>query len=153
MNSQEISQAKPVIEKFFQLLGIKKEPIIRFQEDTLFIEIVDKEEGPEWIGEGGETLNTLEKLLHKILLNKTKRHFYLWIDINEYRKRREEYLRSLAQEAANEVALTRKEKELDPMSPRERRVIHLTLRDRPDVVTESRGEGKERRVVIKPSSL
>ena len=59
-------------------------------------------------------------------------------------------MRETANSVADEVALTKKEKELAPMPAYERRVIHLELADRKDVTTESIGEEPKRRVVIRP---
>jgi len=59
-------------------------------------------------------------------------------------------LKELAKSVADEVALTKKERILEPMSAYERRIIHLELASRPDVTTESIGKEPKRRVVIKP---
>ncbi|HEA84631.1 MAG TPA: hypothetical protein ENI04_01455 [Candidatus Wildermuthbacteria bacterium] len=70
------------------------------------------------------------------------------LDINDYKKRKEEYLRDLAKTTADEVVLLKQAKELPPMPPAERRIIHLSLQDRDDVASDSIGEGSERRVVV-----
>jgi len=75
--------------------------------------------------------------------------FYLSLDINDYKKNKEEYLRDLARTTADEVALFKREKELPPMAAAERRVIHTSLSSRDDVTSESVGEGLDRRVVIR----
>jgi len=59
-------------------------------------------------------------------------------------------LKKLSKELADEVAKTRKSIMLQPMSSYERRIIHLELAERPDIVTESIGEEPERRVIIRP---
>ena len=59
----------------------------------------------------------------------------------------------MAKNIADEAANSGKEKALSPMSSFERRIIHLALQGRQDVVSESRGEGRERRVVIAPKPL
>lgn len=72
------------------------------------------------------------------------------LDVNNYRKQREELIIELAKAAARKVAATQTEIELPPMNAYERRLIHAELAERPDLKTESKGEGKERAVVIKP---
>ena len=73
----------------------------------------------------------------------------LSFDINDYQKNKEQYLRDLARTTADEVVLFKADKELPAMTPGERRIVHLELAERQDVVSESVGEGPERRVVIK----
>ena len=102
------------------------------------------------IGEGGQTLADIQHILKAVLRKKVEESFFISIDINDYKKRKEEYLKETARSMADEVALTKKEKELAPMSSYERRVVHMELASREDVTTESAGEGVERRVVIKP---
>ena len=71
------------------------------------------------------------------------------LDINDYRKNKETYIRELAKEAAEEVALVKKPKELSPMPAVERRIVHMVVAERPDVESDSIGEGSDRRVVIR----
>ena len=104
------------------------------------------------IGEKGQTLFELQHILKLMLRKKIAEPFYLALDINEYKKNKEEYLRDLAQTTADEVVLLKKQKELPPMPSAERRVIHVALANRTDVTSESLGDGPDRRVVIRLSS-
>lgn len=72
------------------------------------------------------------------------------IDVNDYQKQRVDSLHELARMSAQRVRYFKKEVEMDPMPPFERRVIHTALMEYPDIATESKGEGEERHVVIKP---
>lgn len=72
------------------------------------------------------------------------------VDVNNYRAEREQLLVELAKAAARRVAATRVEVELPAMNAYERRLIHVELASRPDVSTESSGEGKQRRVIVRP---
>ena len=101
------------------------------------------------IGERGQTLSEFQHILKLILRKKIVEPFYLSLDVNEYKKNKEEYLRDLAKTTADEVSLLKKPRELSPMSSADRRIIHIALSGRTDVVSESVGEGPERRVVIK----
>ncbi len=101
------------------------------------------------IGEKGQTLIETERLLKIVVRKKTKEPLFLNLDINDYKKRKADYLRDLALDAAEEVSITGIEKKFPPMSSFERRIIHTALITREDVVTESIGEDVERRVLIK----
>ena len=76
--------------------------------------------------------------------------FYLNLDINDYKKKKVEYLKGLAHDLADEVVLTKKEKSFLPMSAYERRIVHIELANRLDIATESEGEEPYRKVTIKP---
>ncbi|MBI2452798.1 MAG: hypothetical protein HYV55_01035, partial [Parcubacteria group bacterium] len=69
---------------------------------------------------------------------------------NDYRKSKEEYLRDTARQTADEAVLLNKPRELPAMSAADRRIVHMELSVRTDVVSESMGEGENRRVVIRP---
>jgi len=103
------------------------------------------------IGERGQTLAEIQHLLKAVLKRKLGigELFYIDLDINDYKKKKNEYLKELARSAADDVTLTKKEKILAPMPAYERRIIHLELADRTDVTTESIGQGPERRVAVR----
>ncbi len=106
------------------------------------------------IGREGENLFALEYVINifarKHYPNDLRR---IILDINNYRVIQEEKLRDLAQKLARKVAFTKEPIELPPMKASERRIIHLEIALRSDVVTESIGEGRERRVMIKPQEV
>lgn len=100
------------------------------------------------IGKRGMTLNSIQYLVN-CMANKTsliKRRII--IDAEQYRERREESLVSLAKRLASKVKATKQEIVVEPMSPQDRRIIHLALQNDAEVVTFSRGEGSMRSVVI-----
>ncbi|MSU60508.1 MAG: hypothetical protein EXS52_01145, partial [Candidatus Staskawiczbacteria bacterium] len=91
--------------------------------DAVNIEITLHE--PQFlIGQNGQTLFELERILRIILNKKLQENFYLNIDINNYKSKKIEYLRALAKESAESVISTGEKKELPPMPAYERRVIH-----------------------------
>jgi len=103
----------------------------------------------ELIGPGGRTLSSLEFIL-RLFAAKNQISEIVILDIDHYRERKEKYLSNLAKKIAEKVKKEKKEFHLKPMSSRERRIIHITLQDDPDVITYSIGEEPERRVVIAP---
>lgn len=99
------------------------------------------------IGRRGETLRDLEYIVRLMLAPKHK-NAKVVVDVEGYRVRRERVLRELAKRMAERVAASRQPITLEAMPPNERRIIHLTLRDHPQVTTNSIGEGEHRRVMI-----
>ena len=72
------------------------------------------------------------------------------VDVNNYRKKRRDLIVELAKAAARKSLAEKKEIPLPPMNAYERRIVHLELSSRPDIKTESIGEGRERYIVIRP---
>ena len=103
------------------------------------------------IGEQGQTLFELQQLLAAVLKKKTGKQFFVNLDINNYKKRKIEYLKEAALSLADEVSLSKQEKYLPPMPSYERRIIHMELSKRADIITESIGEGQDRKIVIRPA--
>lgn len=103
------------------------------------------------IGKGGENLKALEMILNTVSKKIIKEFdWYVVLDVNSYRTVYEEKLREFAREAAHKVSISKKVLELPPMSPKDRRIIHLEIALRSDVKTESVGEGENRHIIIKP---
>ena len=100
------------------------------------------------IGKHGQTLNAVEYLLNCILNRSSLVKKKVFVDAEGYRERREQMLMDLAYRAAAKVKQTHQEIVLDPMPPRERRIIHVTLQSDEDIRTYSRGEGMMRRVAV-----
>jgi spoIIIJ-associated protein len=102
------------------------------------------------IGEKGQTLFETQRILRTILNKKIQKQFYLNLDIDGYKRKKIDYLRVLAQDLADKAASFKEEKNFSPMPAYERRIIHSALSKREDVITESRGDGEDRYVVVKP---
>lgn len=102
------------------------------------------------IGKRSETLNALQFIARQMVSKELGRNVTLIIDIEGYRQRRERQLRQLARRMADQAIKTGRKQVLEPMSPNERRIIHMELRDNPDVTTQSFGEEPHRKVTILP---
>jgi len=151
LNQNDLKKIKKITEEFFRKTTFEVEiELLPQKELTLPINLKTAE--PKiLIGERGQTLAEIQHLLKIIIKKKiTEPSFYIDLDINDYKKKKIDYLKELARSTADEVSLTKKEKELSPMPSYERRVIHLELAERNDVTTESLGQEPERRVVIRP---
>lgn len=101
------------------------------------------------IGPKGAYLESFERLLRAMVKRKASEEVFLSVDINNYRKRRVEFLKNLAQEIGDQVFLSKKSVSLEPMSAFERRIIHSEITGRQGLSSESIGEEPERRVIIK----
>jgi len=150
LNQSNLEKIKKIIEEFFNKTTFSAEIIFLPQKDqTLPIDV--KTDSPQiLIGEGGQTLNEIQRLLRAILRRKIAEPFFIDLDINDYKKKKNEYLKELAFSLADDVVLTKEEKTLAPMSAYERRIVHLVLAERQDVTTESIGQEPERKIIIKP---
>jgi spoIIIJ-associated protein len=102
------------------------------------------------IGRRGQTLSALQYVVRLILAHQTQARVLIVIDVEGYKQRRYEALKALAQRMAEQVKTKGRPFTLEPMLAYERRIIHLTLANDPDVTTESVGEGESRKVVIVP---
>ena len=102
------------------------------------------------IGRRGQTLASLQYMVRLIINHQMKSWVPIVIDVEGYKRRRYQTLQALAQRMAEQVKARAAPFTLEPMPAYERRIIHLTLADHPDVITQSTGEGEFRKVVILP---
>ena len=101
------------------------------------------------IGRRGQTLQALQFLVN-LIVRKQFEGVRVVLDVENYRQRREFQLRDMATKVADRVTQTNRSITLEPMPPADRRIIHTSLTDNPDVSTESTGEGEGRKVTIMP---
>ena len=127
------------------LIGFENPSVSYDSNRNCFVIFINGLKSEELINQLIQALNHLTKALCK------KQHLPpVFIDINKYRDQREKLILELARASAKKVAATKTPIELPAMNAYERRLIHLALSSRPEIKTESIGEGKERRIVIKP---
>ncbi len=103
------------------------------------------------IGRNGRTLSALEFVVNAVVNRDVDDWIRVNVDVGGYKRRRDDRLRKDANAAAARVRKSGVAVELEPMSAAERRVVHMALADEPGVITESAGEGADRRVVVKPA--
>lgn len=150
-SSDSLEFATEVVESLISLMGVEAELNLRQMRDELLDGPVFEIEGEDaglLIGRKGETLNTLQFLVRYIVSYKLGGRVNLMVDVEGYQERRRQSLSNMALRVAGRVADTGRSISLEPMSPNERRIVHLALSDHPDVVTESDGVGESRQVVI-----
>lgn len=111
---------------------------------------IDTAETGLLIGHHGETINSLQLLLGVILYKKHKKWLRVILDVGDYRKKREESIKEMVNRIITEVETTSAPVWLPFLTPLERRTVHIMLADHKTVTSESVGEGRERRITIKP---
>jgi spoIIIJ-associated protein len=104
-----------------------------------------------FIGQKGETIDALQYLINAAIYRKMPFVKRIILDAEGYRQRRVEAIQGIAHRTARRAVRERRTVELPPMSPSERRIVHLFLRDNPKVNTASEGSGDNRRVKISPA--
>ena len=102
------------------------------------------------IGRRSETLGAFQYIASLIVGKDSQQFVQLTVDVEGYRERREKQLIQMAKRMADQVAKSGRRQTLEPMPSSERRIIHIALRDHPDVKTESTGDDPYRKVTIIP---
>lgn len=144
---------KEVLEAFLVGLLLRLDPAhyveVRQEGNLLKAEVKGGDLG-RFIGKEGRTLKAVEYLAGVVLAKHFGGGYRVVLDAAGYRRRQEERIRKLAEEAALQVELTGEPLPLPPMRPSERRIVHMLLKNHPKVTTESQGEGEARHVVVYP---
>ena len=155
MNIEE--NLKEVIENILEHLGVKTTGIeVSETEKDLYQVNIKSEEASLLIGHRGENIQALQHLT-KVLAwekNKNENQFHVVLDIDDYRKRQEENVISMAEKKVDYLRRTKRPQILPAMSPYFRRKVHLHLMGSgfDDVETISKGDGEERHIVIQLKS-
>ena len=149
MNAEARQIVETTAKELLSKIGLEGDIQVSKKEDGSFIIDVTCQDPQLYIGEKGQTMAEILYILKFLLRRKLEESVYVALDINDYRKNKEHYIRELARITADEVTLLKTPRELPPMPPIERRFVHLELQERSDIETESAGEGEDRRVVIK----
>lgn len=136
-----------ILDSLLELLGVTGEVEILSDEIPLDLNIQGDDLGI-LIGRRGQTLASLEYITKLMVVGQLKAWIPLTLDVAGYKKRRRDSLQRLALYLAEQVKSRRRAITMEPMPADERRIVHLTLSDNPDVTTQSMGEGENRKVVI-----
>ena len=145
---------RAVLERFLRGLIARLDPTLQVNitetGEALEAEITG-ENAAKLAGRDGRVLGAIEVIAYTVLTKQAGRgDLRVRVDVGGYRKRQADTLSKLAERLAVQVAKSGEPHELQPMPAAERRIIHITLKEHPDVVSESVGEGASRRLVIRP---
>lgn len=143
-------QAQDILDGILKRISPEYSAKVSETEEKIMLSIEGDESGL-LIGKRGQNLDALQYILNKAVNKVSAEHKMILIDSGEYRKRREEFLKNLAEKARKKVKKTRKPVSLSDMNAHDRRVIHLFLQEDQSLVTQSHGEGKFRKIVILPA--
>ena len=138
-----------IVSRIFALLETEHPIFVFNEEERILMVNIGSQDSRALIGEQGRSLDDMQYLLRVLARKNIGEQVSVVLDINGYKKAREEHVKELARSAADEVVLFRAPKELPPMNSAERRAVHVELAKREDVKTESVGEGLDRRVVVR----
>ena len=150
LNPADLETIRQITKEFFQKTSFDVDIEFLSQKDLIVPINLKTDEPKILIGEKGQTLVEIQRLLKAISRRRINQEFYIDLDINDYKKKKVEYLKELAKSIADDVVLLKQEKVLPSMSAYERRVIHMELAGREDISTDSVGREPERKVVIRP---
>lgn len=136
-----------ILDTLLELLGVTGKVEILSDEIPLDLDIKGDDLGI-LIGRRGQTLASLEYITKLMVVGRLKTWIPLTVDVDGYKKRRRDSLQRLALYLAEQVKSRDRAITMEPMPADERRIVHLTLADNPDITTQSMGEGENRKVVI-----
>jgi spoIIIJ-associated protein len=146
-----LDTAKIVLEEMLGLMGLAGSVEIARGGDTARLNVKGDDLGA-LIGRRGEKLASLQHIVNLIVGRREGQHHRIAIDVENYRGRREDQLRDVADRAAKRVIQTGKIIQLEAMPAIERRVVHMALLENPRVRTQSVGVEPNRRIVVLPAS-
>jgi spoIIIJ-associated protein len=142
--------ASEMLIEILKRMSLAAEITVREDAEEVIIDVAGEDAG-RVIGKKGQTLDALQFLINKIVNRFPEGRRHIVLDSGDYRQRRENGLASMARREAKRAVQQSRIITLEPMSPRDRRVIHLSLAKFPGVSTRSDGQGNERRVRIIPA--
>lgn len=142
--------AMEMVQEILRRMNLKVDVTVREDDEEVILDLAGEDAG-RVIGKKGQTLDALQFLINKIVNRFPEGRRHIVLDSGDYRERRESGLASLARREAKRAVQQSRIITLKPMSPRDRRVIHLSLAKFPGVSTRSDGQGADRRVRIIPA--
>lgn len=146
---ETIIELKKHSDSLINLLGFTGESVVALDDGAVVVNI-EIDTPALLIGRGGEGLDALQHVIRLLASEMLyERDLDLVVDIAGYRRKKAENLVKTARERAYQVVATGLPEVFPTMSSYERRIIHMTCANIADIITESEGEGRERRVVIK----
>ena len=145
-----LETAKTVLEEMLSLMGLKATVEVASDGDTSRLNVRGDDLGT-LIGRRGEKLASLQHIVNLIVGRREGQHHRIAIDVENYRGRREQQLRDVADRAAKRVLQTGKIIQLEAMPAVERRIVHLALMENPKIRTQSVGVEPNRRIVVLPA--
>ena len=146
---EPVERLRAVVERVVEALDLDAAVDVRETDEELRATVEGEDLGL-LIGRHGTTIDALQHIATRAALRGDAQRKQVTVDASGYRARREAVLQRAAEEAAADAVRYGRPVELEPMRPLERKVVHLYLRERPEVETHSEGDEPERRLVVSP---
>ncbi|MGF1469088.1 MAG: protein jag [Sandaracinaceae bacterium] len=150
LDDGKAEDARDLVEGIIDRMGLDARVSIREDEQRVVLDVTGRDAG-RVIGKKGQTLDAIQFLVNKVVNRFPESRRYVVVDSDDYRDRHDQSLVNLARREAKRAVEQGRTITLEPMPPRDRRLIHLSLAKFPDVTTKSNGEGPGRRIQIIPS--
>ena len=145
-----LAEVKDFVTSVVEAMGFESR-IDVYDADSFIAVDVASDNTALFIGQKGETIDALQYLVNSAVYRKRPFVKRIILDAEGYRQRRVEAIQGIAHRTARRAIRERRSVELPPMSPSERRIVHLFLKDNSEVTTASEGSGENRRVRISPA--
>ncbi len=148
--STGLDQARAMLQEIVQLIGAEATVDVAHDRDGPCL-LIHGDESAVLIGRRGQTLDALEYLVNRIVAREEDQTGRIAVDSENYRERRRKSLEDLAHRLADRARLRGKPVTLNPLSPRDRRIVHLALQSDRSLTTRSSGKGYFRKLLIIPA--
>ncbi len=142
--------AQETLEKIISLISADTTISAERKTDEIILNITGNNTGI-LIGHKGKTLEAIEYIVNKAVNKASEKKVRVIVDSENYRKRKDESLKTLAFQMAEKAKKTNRTATIDPISPRDRRIVHLALKGDHRISTKSEGEGLFKRIFIIPN--
>lgn len=140
---------KKTIEDILKIMNFEGNINLIEDDDESVIVNIETEEAPLLIGQGGANLISLQQIAKKIIEKKSAEPCNFTLDVNNYKRHKMEILKEMARHTADKVLVEGRAVIMQPMNAFERRIVHMTLANYQNLMTESQGEEPWRRIVVK----
>jgi spoIIIJ-associated protein len=152
MSAEDLERAAcKVTEDLLRSMGFDATVTARVEAETAEVKAEVPEQSDLLVGPKGEVRQALQHLLNRTLNRGGGSRYHLQLEINDFWHQREDELRAMALQLAQEAAAEGTEKLTEYLNSQERRVVHMTLRDHPQVTTHAIGDGLIKKIAITPS--
>ncbi len=140
--------AEQTTQELLSLLTIEASVSAHKRDEAVWITI-ESPEAAMLIGHHGRSLEALQILISQMVYKARGEWIRVVVSVGDYRERREKQLTQMAEDLAHKVVQSGEPMEVPNLSPAERRIIHIALSNNPAIVSESQGEGKDRKLIVK----
>lgn len=151
MENETIELVKKMMMELMKKIGINASVEISQKENDFYIAITGDKKGI-LIGKHGKTLDSLQFLFNRMVNKTIKEVIRINIDVNGYKAKRADSLKQMALRIGDRVKREGKQLTIGPFNPHDRRIIHLALKEDPELEAESLGEGEMKRIRITSKS-